>query len=244
MAHRWRVIRSKTKHPSRTCLPWVLALTTTAALFAGTVLARKAALPADPRSIPVEAQLSSTKTRADLDGDGVPETLLLVNTLTGEEQPERASEVVLAIISPAADGSRGELVWSRHVMAETGRPAHDGELAAIDLDGDGGAELILSWDRSMSATRVDRWAEIYAVDDPGRPRRVWEGPWLRDTRRDPATPVAEREWFQCEIEYGATRKAKGREIVLREIYKMIGGVVLPAPKSSLRKVGVRLRPLS
>lgn len=244
MPQRRRVIRSRQKGPRGSRTSVLLAAAVVAGGFAGLALARRAALPADPRDIPVKAQLSSTKTHADLDGDGVPETLLLVNALTGEDQPERASEVVLAIIGPASGESRGGLLWTRRVMAETGRPAHDGELAAIDLDGDGGSELILSWDRSLSGTRVDQWAEIYAVDDPRRPRKVWEGSWLRDTRRDPATAAAEREWFQCEIDYGATRKARGLEIVLRETYKMTGGVLLPAPRTSLRKVGVRLRSLS
>ena len=244
MLHRRRVISSRQRGPQGSKTAVLLAVVLVVAGIAGYALARKAGLPVDPRDIPVKAQLSSTRTHADLDGDGVAETLLLVNALTGEEQPERASEVVLAIIGAAADGSRGDLSWTRHVMAGTGHPAHDGELAAIDLDGDGGSEVILSWDRSLSATRVDRWAEIYAVDDPRRPRKVWEGSWLRDTRRDPATPAAEREWFQCEIDYGATRKARGLEIVLRETYKVTGGVLLQAPRTSLRRVGVRLRSLS
>ncbi|HHN75560.1 MAG TPA: hypothetical protein ENK10_10055 [Acidobacteria bacterium] len=197
-------------------------------------------LPADPAQIPVEAQLSSTRLRADLDGDGRREVLRLVNALTGADAVEKGSEVALAVYSE--DGKT--LLWKRYVMQETGAPAHDGELTAADLDGDGGSELILSWDRSLVADRIDRWAEIYAVDDPRRPRRVWEGSWERDTRRDAATPQAEREWFQCDIDYGATRRLAGRAIVLLKKVRARGGVMLDPPQVSRSTVSLRLRSLA
>jgi len=211
-----------------------------ALLLVSLALAGKGAaqLPEDPREIPREAQLTSTRTRADLDGDGRPEGLLLVNSLTGSQQKARASEVVLGVYS---EGDEGGLLWVRHVMRDTGRPAHDGELMALDLDGDGASELILTWDSSLTAEKVERWAEIYTTSDTARPRKIWEGAWVRDTRRDPATGENARELFRREIDYAATRKAAGRAIVFRKVHRMIAGKTIDPAKTVTERVEVSLR---
>ncbi|RMG48473.1 MAG: hypothetical protein D6718_01685 [Acidobacteria bacterium] len=214
-----------------------------AVLLVSLALAGKgsAGLPEDPRDIPREAQLTVTRTTADLDRDGRPEGLILVNAMTGEQDPARASEVVVGITAPDEGDRRGALLWSRHVMSETGRPAHDGELTVVDLDGDGRQELILTWDRSLSPKRIDRWAEIYATEQLRQPRKIWEGAWERDTRRDPRTPAAEREWFRREIDYRATRKAAGRAVVFVKRIGMAAGKAVDPPKGVQERVDVALR---
>jgi hypothetical protein len=197
-----------------------------------------ARLPENPEEIPREAQLTSTRAGADLDGDGRDETLLLVNALTGEQSAERAAEVVLGIY---AAGEDTELLWVRQVMRETGRPAHDGEVSALDLDGDGASELILSWDVSVSKGVVERYAEIYSMGRPDAPRKVWEGAWARDTRRSTETPSAERELFSREIDYSATRRAAGRAIVFRTTHRVIAGQTLDPPRVVTERVDVSLR---
>ncbi len=202
---------------------------------------KPAELPPDPRDIPAEAQLSSTRSFADLDGNGSREVLILVNALTGHEAARSASEVFLAIAGEDAGGTRGELFWVRRLAEATGEPAHDGEITVVDLDGDGGSEIIVTWDRSLSADAVDRWAEIFAVDTLSRPRRVWDGQWEIDTRRDPATPAPERQWLQRDIDYGATRRQAGKAILLRTKQRVLGGEMLDKPKLTLERVDVRLR---
>ncbi len=198
-------------------------------------------LPVDPRDVPREAQLTVTEAHADLDGDGKAEVILVVNALTGDSDPIRGSEVIFGVAEGVPAPARGRLLWSRHVVAETGKAAHDGEIAAVDLDGDGKSELILTWDQSLSADRTERWGEIYVMSDLSRPRRVWEGSWERDTRSDPETPAAQREWFRRDIDYGATRRAAGQSIVFRKIQAMQGGVRIDPARVESEWVNVALR---
>lgn len=198
-------------------------------------------LPADPRDVEKGRQLGFTRTSSDLDGDRHPEGIVLVNALTGERDPARGSEVILAITAPEVDGKPGKLLWARHVMRDSRQPAHDGEVTAVDLDGDGASELILTWDRSLTDKATDRWGEIYTVRDPLVPQRVWEGPWERDTRRDPTVREGDREWFRREIDFAATRKEAGRALVFKKKYTVIAGVALAAPKLVPERIAVSLR---
>ncbi len=217
-----------------------LCLTTlVAALMAAS--ARTPRIPEDPRDVPREAQLTVTEARADLNGDGNQEVLLAVNALTGESDPARGSEVIFGVAAPAPAGERGQLLWSRHVMTETGQPAHDGELTAVDLDGDGRSELLITWDRSLSPNRVERWGELYTMADPTRPIRVWEGVWERDTRRDKDTPANAREWFRREFDFGATRKEAGKSVVFKKVQAFEGGQKIDPPRIQPEWVKTSLR---
>ncbi len=222
--------------------PLVLGLFVLSVLVA-TPAAKKSAprLPDDPRDIPYEARLLFTKSKADFNGDGRSEGIVIVSALTGKDKPEEATEVIVAIVGPSVGEERGPLLWVRRVSAATGMPARGGEITAVDLDGDGGAELVLTFERSLREGAVDRWAEIYAIDELTRPRRIWEGAWRRDTRRDKTTPEGEREWFEREIDYGSTRKQAGRALILETRYGMLAGKILSPKKVVKERVDARLR---
>lgn len=217
-----------------------LGLTTLLAALMAAPL-RTTRLPEDPRDVPREAQLAVVQVNADLDGDGRTEALLTVNALTGEPDPARGSEVIFGIAQGAPKGERGPLLWTRHVLADTGKPAHDGDMTAVDLDGDARSELILTWDRSTSADRTERWGEVYVVADPARPRLVWEGPWEMDTRRDKGTPGAKKEWYRRDIDYRATRSEAGQAIVFRITRHVEGGLKIEPPRSESEWAKVQLR---
>jgi hypothetical protein len=200
-------------------------------------------LPKDPRDVPTEAVLSQVRSHADLDGDGVKEELWLVNAMTGRREPAEASEVIFGVVEAQGEGEeRADLLYSRHMAAATGAPAHHGELMAIDLDGDGGSEVLLTWSRSVEETVRERWAEIYAFDPPFEPRRVWEGYWLRDTTDQKGLPPEQRHHFQREIDYGATRSAAGVAIVFEKTVFVAAGQRFQPPKTTQQRIAVRLRP--
>lgn len=199
-------------------------------------------LPADPRDVDAGAILARTEAEADLDGDREKEGLVLVEVLTGERDPARAAEVILGVIGRARGKERAPLLWSRQVARETGLPAHGGEIAAVDLDGDGGSEIVLTWDRAVVDGQRDRFGEIWACDGPGRFRKVWEGVWEQDTRRDEKRAVSERMRFETTIDYGATRAMAGRGLVLVRTYTVVAGQTLSEPKVTRDEVAARLRP--
>ncbi|GEM_PF-4246593 len=229
-------------HRPRTVFLLVLLL----AFLAGGASARQERrLPRDPRAVPQGAILTKTTVRADLDGDGRSEGLVLVNALTGSKSSAQATEVIFGVVSlggSQAGRGDGELIWVRHLMSETGKPARNGEMMSLDLDGDGAWEVILTWDRSEVADEVNRWAEIYAVDEVRAPRKVWEGPWERDNRRSAKTGSAETFWFQREVDFGATRRAAGRRIVFRKVQRVLAGQSLNPPEVVVETADVRLRP--
>jgi len=200
-----------------------------------------ATVPPDPRQVPVGARMNYTRSSADLDGDGGSETLVIVTAITRDKDPAKGTEVIVGVIEGKAPADKGALLWTRHVVAATGRPAHGGDLQAVDIDGDRRNELILTWDRSLTAEKLDRWAEIWVFDDLSHPRMVWEGQWELDTRKDPETPVAAREFMKRSIDYGATRKAAGRAIVFSRSYGMTAGRALNPPRLVAERVDVGLR---
>jgi hypothetical protein len=220
----------------RSLLPLLLAAGSLARAAEGV-----ATVPADPRQVPVGARLNYTRSSADLDGDGKPETLVIVTAMTSEKDPAKGTEVIVGVIEGKVPADKGALLWSRHLMAATGKPAHGGDLQAVDVDGDRRNELILTWDRSLTAEKVDRWGEIWVFDELARPRRVWEGQWELDTRQDPGTPVASREFMRRSIDYGATRKAAGRAIVFTKTFGMSAGRALAPPRVVTERVDLALR---
>lgn len=205
--------------------------------------AGRKSLPEDPRDVPTEAILSHVRASADLDGDGVKEEVWLVNALTGKREPAEATEVILGVVSGRTppEGARAPLLYVRRISESTGAPAHTGELSAIDLDGDGGAELVVTWGRSVRPEVTERWGEVLAVDDPRSPRRVWDGAWKVDTTGAPGVPPSGQNRFSREIDYGATRSAAGVALVFRKTVHVAAGESFDPPRRSEERVAVRLR---
>ena len=218
-----------------------LGLTTLLSALMAASAAKTPRLPDDPRDVPREAQLNVVVAKADLNGDGTQEFLYNVNALTGESDPAKGSEVIYGVALAGVGSERGPLLWVRHVMAETGRPAHDGELAVVDFDGDGRSDLLLTWDTSLSANRVERVAEVYTFADPANPRRVWEGWWETDTRRDQDTPESARTFVRRDVDLGATRRAAGKTLVLRKTTTVENGRRLDKPRVEKESFAVSMR---
>lgn len=198
-------------------------------------------LPVDPRDVPREMLLSIVETKGDITGGNPPKVLILVNALTGNEDPAKAGEVMFGIAEPGSGKERGALLWSFRIAEKTGLPAHDGEMTVVDFDGDGRSEILLIWDRSISGENRDRWAAIYSATDPTKPRKVWEGSWERDTRRDSAVPQNRREWFRREVDFGATRREAGKALVFRKTQYVEGGQKLDPPRVEPEWVTAPLR---
>lgn len=197
--------------------------------------------PEDPRQVPPGARMSYTRSGADLDGDGVAESLVIVTAILRETDPAKGTEVIVGVIDGKEPVEKARLLWSRQVRAATGAPAHGGDLQAVDLDGDRKNELILTWDRSLTAEKTDRWGEIWVFDSLTAPRRAWEGQWELDTRRDPKTDLGAREFMKRGVDFGQTRRAAGRAIVFSKSIGMAAGRALNPPRVVAERVDVNLR---
>ncbi len=197
--------------------------------------------PEDPRQVPVQARMSYTRSSADLNGDGLAETLVIVTAILRETDPAKGTEVIVGVIDGSEPPEKGKLLWSRQIRAATGMPAHGGDLQAVDLDGDRKNEIVLTWDRSLTAEKTDRWGEIWVFDSLAAPRRVWEGQWELDTRRDPKTDVGAREFMKRSIDFGQTRRAAGRAIVFSKSIGMTAGRALNPPRVVAERIDVNLR---
>jgi hypothetical protein len=220
---------------SSSLLFWVLALGAVPTSLSETRLA----VPSDPRDLDRSRQLTITKSKADLDGDRQPEAIMLVNAITGERDLARAYEVVVAIAELDRGTKRGALKWARHIMRDTGQPAHHGELTAVDLDGDGVSELIVTWDRGQTEKGTDRWCEIYSARDLIAPRKIWEGVWEQDRRQDPT--ATEKTWIRREIDFGKTRREAGRALIFSVKTVAAGANSSPTGEPRVERVEVSLR---
>ena len=83
--------------------------------------------------------LSASNASADLDGDGLDESIWMLPSLAGDS-------CVVAVLNVDAVAQR---LLSRSLLLE-GKPCLDARLAARDMDGDGARDLVLLTDRDSS----------------------------------------------------------------------------------------------
>jgi hypothetical protein len=156
------------------------------------------------------------------------ETVAVVTYLTGRKEEASALNVRFEIYKTEA----GKLVsiFTRDVGKENGGYVGRGEIALLDLDGDGVNEIGLYYDNLKNPLVTERRLEIIVHDDSGF-RVAWSGPVeydatkaVRDVSQD------RRDRYLRKLDFANTRRTKGVTLFMTKTVIAVAGERLPQPK--------------
>lgn len=205
----------------------VLALTATLASTAA--LADDAATAVfDAMGIKASKVMNSSVVSSKvLPGDD-KQTVAVVTYLTGKKEEASALNVKFEIYKTEA----GKLVsiFTRDVGQENGGYVGRGEIALLDLDGDGVNEIGLYYDNLKNPLVTERRLEIIVHEASGF-RVAWSGPVeydatkaIRDVTQD------RRDRYLRKLDFANTRRTKGVTLFMTKTMISVAGERLPQPK--------------
>ena len=156
------------------------------------------------------------------------QTVAVVTYLTGKKEEASALNVRLDVYGTQA----GKLVslFSRDVGKGNGGFVGRGEIALLDLDGDGVNEIGLYYDNLKTALVTERVLEVIVHDDSGF-RVAWSGSVEYDaTRAVREIPQDRRDRFLRKLDFQSTRRTKGLTLFMTKEVIAVAGERLPQPK--------------
>jgi len=156
------------------------------------------------------------------------QTVAVVTYLTGKKEEASALNVRLDVYGTQA----GKLVplFSRDVGKDNGGYVGRGEIALLDLDGDGVNEIGLYYDNLKSPLVTERRLDVIVHEDSGF-RVAWSGAVEYDaTRAVRDVPQDRRDRFLRKLDFPSTRRTKGVTLFLTKTVIAVAGERLPQPK--------------
>jgi hypothetical protein len=170
---------------------------------------------------------SSVVTARVLPGDA-KQVVSVVTYLTGKKDEATALGVRLDVYRP--DGPNLAPVFSLDAAAENGGYVGRGELALLDLDGDGVNEIGLYYDNLKNGLIQDRRLDVIVYE--GNAYRIaWTGSVSYDaTKAVRDLPVERRDRYLRKLDFGNTRRTKGVTLFMTKTMIAVAGERLPQPK--------------
>lgn len=151
-----------------------------------------------------------------------------VTYLTGARNEEEAVNVKLVVYR--RDGEALVPIYTRDLGSESGGAVGRGELQVLDLDDDGLAEIIVTWDVLASKLVEERRGEVI-VHDEGAFVSAWSGPMAYDaTKAVREVPDERRDRFSREIDFQSTLKTRGITLFINKTVYAVAGERLPTPQ--------------
>jgi len=176
----------------------------TAQVLAGTVLAA--------RVVPGEAK----------------QVVAVVTYMTGKKDKEGAVNVVFEVF--ASSGETLTSIYSRDLGSENGGNVGQGDLEVADLDGDGVAEVVVTYDDYTDALIEERSGEVLAYGSKGF-ETIWTGAMKYDaTRAARSVPEDRRDRYKREVAVMESLRTKGESLVMKKTMIAVAGERLPEPK--------------
>jgi hypothetical protein len=171
---------------------------------------------------------SSVATARVLPGD-VKQVVAVVTYLTGKKDEAGALGVTLQVYR--TEGEKLVPLYVRDAGKANGGFVGRGEVALLDLDGDGVNEIGFYYDNLKNGLIQDRRLDII-VHDGTEFRVAWTGSVSYDATtavRD--VPPERRDRFVRELDLGSTRRTKGVTLFMTKTMITVAGERLPQPKS-------------
>ena len=156
------------------------------------------------------------------------QTVAVVTYLTGKKDEANALGVRLEAYK--GEGAALIPIYSRDVGKENGGYVGRGEIALVDLDGDGVNEIGLYYDNLKNSLISERRLDVI-VREGDAFRIAWTGPVEYDaTRAARDVPQERRDRFLRKLDLAATRKTKGVTLFFTKTVVAVAGERLPQPR--------------
>jgi hypothetical protein len=156
------------------------------------------------------------------------QTVAVVTYLTGRKDERDALNVKLGVFRNA--GGKLYPLYTRDVGKENGGFVGRGELALLDLDGDGANEIGLYFDNLKNGLVSERRLEIIIHDASGF-RVAWSGAVEYDaTRAVRDVPKDRRDRFLRKVDVANTLRTRGVTLFMTKTVIAVAGERLPQPK--------------
>jgi hypothetical protein len=176
---------------------------------------------------PKDVMNSSVTTAKVLPGD-TKQIVAVVTYLTGKKDENDALDVVLAVYRQ--EGKDLVPLYTRDAAKENGGYVGRGEIALLDLDGDGVNEIGLYFDNLKNALIQERRLEVLLYDDTGF-RVGWTGAVNYDaTKAVRDVPQERRDRYMRKLDFANTRRTKGVTLFMTKTMIAVAGERLPQPK--------------
>ena len=170
---------------------------------------------------------SSVVTARVLPGDA-KQVVAVVTYLTGKKDEANALGVRLDVFR--TEGEKLFPVYTLDATKENGGYVGRGEVAILDLDGDGVSEIGLYYDNLKNALIQDRRLDIIMYEGTTF-RVVWSGSVSYDaTKAVRDVPQDRRDRYLRKLDLANTRRTKGITLFMTKTMIAVAGERLPQPK--------------
>jgi len=170
---------------------------------------------------------SSVATARVYPGDA-KQVVAVVTYLTGKKDEANALGVRLDVLRN--DGGKLVPLYTLDAAKENGGYVGRGEVAILDLDGDGVSEIGLYYDNLKNDLIQDRRLDILMYDGTGF-RVAWTGSVSYDaTKAVRDVPVERRDRYLRKLDFASTRKTKGVTLFMTKTVIAVAGSRLPQAK--------------
>ncbi len=170
---------------------------------------------------------SSVATARVLPGDA-KQVVAVVTYLTGKKDPANALGVRLDVYRAA--GAELIPLFTRDATKENEGYVGRGEVAILDLDGDGVSEIGLYYDNLKNDLIQERLLDVIVHDASGF-RVAWSGSVSYDaTKAVRDVPLERRDRYLRKIDLANTRRTKGITLFMTKTMIAVAGSRLPQAK--------------
>jgi hypothetical protein len=170
---------------------------------------------------------SSVITAKVLPGDA-KQVVGVVTFLTGKKAEDEALGVKLEVYRQ--EGKELTRVYTLDAARENGGSVGRGEIALLDLDGDGVNEIGFYYDNMKNALIQERRLDVIRFDE-GVFRVAWTGAVNYDaTKAVREIPAERRDRFMRKLDFANTRRTKGVTLFMTKTVIAVAGERLPQPK--------------
>jgi hypothetical protein len=170
---------------------------------------------------------SSVATARVLPGDA-KQVVAVVTYLTGKKDEANALGIRLDVYR--AEGDKLAPLYTLDASKENGGYVGRGEVAILDLDGDGVSEIGLYYDNLKNDLIQERRLDVLVYD--GESFRVaWTGAVSYDaTKAVRDVPLERRDRYLRKLDFASTRKTKGITLFMTKTVIAVAGSRLPQAK--------------